>query len=87
MIIAIGLTIIQHLHLMNPLIIYTAIFINSTILTLEAPSRQSLMPSLFPRENMIHAMSWNTILMQTGTTIGPRDRPELPYAGQRPHAW
>jgi len=71
MLIAIGLTILHYLHLMNPLIIYIAIFINSTILTLETPSRQALIPSLFPKEHILHAMSWNTIMFQTGTTIGP----------------
>jgi MFS family permease len=59
----VGLDHIAAIYVLNALAASAAAF--------DSPARQSLIPSLVPREHLTNAMSLNQIMFQTATIVGP----------------
>lgn len=61
-------------HVINIAIFCAVVLISATVSAFEFPTRQSMIPSLVPPEQMANAVSLNTIMMQvtmiTGSTLG-----------------
>lgn len=68
---ALSLAFFSQQQLITPFIIYAAVALNSFFLNFEAPARQSLLPTLVPKELFVNAVSLNTILWQASALIGP----------------
>jgi len=51
--------------------IYTLTALSSAFGSFDGPARQSLIPSLVPREHLPNAISLNTIMFQTASVAGP----------------
>jgi len=51
--------------------IYLLAALSSAAAAFDAPARQSLIPSLVPREHLANAISVNTIMFQTASVLGP----------------
>lgn len=55
----------------SPSLIYILLFLNTIALTINAPSRQAVIPVLVPKEYFMNAVSLNTLVRQASTVIGP----------------
>jgi MFS family permease len=55
----------------SPLIIYFVLIGNSIATAFDTPARQSMAPSLVPKEYLVNAVSLNTIMWQSAIVIGP----------------
>src|SRR3989440_4251647 len=52
-------------HVINALIIYAVVLIAASVSAFEFPTRQAIIPTLVPREQMADAMSMSMVMMQT----------------------
>src|SRR5256714_2903117 len=57
-------------HVINALIIYGVVLIAASVSAFEFPTRQAIIPTLVPREQMADAMSMSMVMMQLTTIIG-----------------
>src|SRR5947209_8958485 len=57
-------------HVINVLIIYAVVLIAASVSAFEFPTRQAIIPTLVPREQMADAMSMSMVMMQLTTIIG-----------------
>src|SRR5436305_2658566 len=57
-------------HVINALIIYAVVLIAASVSAFEFPTRQAIIPTLVPREQMADAMSMSKVMMQLTTIIG-----------------
>ncbi len=69
--IAIVLGIMTHLEKTNLATIYILVIIQSIAVSFDLPARQSLIPSLVPREILPSAYSMNSISSNVGSILGP----------------
>jgi MFS family permease len=51
--------------------VYTLAALSSVFTSFDSPARQSLYPTLVPREHLSNAISLNTIMFQTASVVGP----------------
>src|SRR5438270_2822899 len=58
-------------HVINALIIYAVVLIAASVSAFEFPTRQAIIPTLVPREQMADAMSMSMVMMQLTFVIGP----------------
>ena len=58
-------------HVINLWIIYSVVLIAASVSSFEFPTRQAIVPSLVPREQMADALSRNMVMMQLTFIIGP----------------
>lgn len=58
-------------HKDSPGLIYVVVAINAIINIVDLPTRQSVVPSLVPKNYLIQAFNFNTITRQTALIIGP----------------
>jgi MFS family permease len=58
-------------HVINLYIIYAVVLVAASVSSFEFPTRQAVVPTLVPREQMADAMSFNMVLMQLTLIIGP----------------
>src|SRR5712692_90684 len=58
-------------HVINLYIIYAVVLVAASVSSFEFPTRQSMIPTLVPREQMPDAMSLNMVMMQLTFIIGP----------------
>src|SRR5260221_5867414 len=57
-------------HVINLAIIFVVVLIAASVSAFEFPTRQAIVPSLVRREEMINALSLNTVMMQLTFIIG-----------------
>lgn len=55
----------------NPTIIYILTMLYAVSISFDAPARQALIPNLVDKNHLANAMSFNLIMFQTSTIIGP----------------
>jgi MFS family permease len=55
----------------DPIFIYITVFMSFSVRAFYAPVRQSIIPSLVPREDLLNAISLNTLARQSAIVIGP----------------
>lgn len=55
----------------SPFIIYIVLIINSIATAFDTPARQSMTPSLVPKEYVVNAIGLNSIMWQSAIVIGP----------------
>ena len=65
------LTYLTFTNLITPLQIYLFVALDSIASTLLSPSRQSILPSLVPKEALINALGLNSIMYQISLVLGP----------------
>ncbi len=58
-------------HVINMFIIYSVVLVSASISAFEFPTRQAIIPSLVPREQMKDALSLSMAMMQLTFIIGP----------------
>ena len=58
-------------HVINMLIIYAVVLVSASVSSFEFPTRQSIVPTLVPREQMKDALSLNMAMTQLTFIIGP----------------
>jgi MFS family permease len=58
-------------NIINMAIIYAVILIAASVSAFEFPTRQAIIPTLVPREQMTNALSLSTVMMQLTFIIGP----------------
>jgi MFS family permease len=58
-------------HVINMFIIYTVVLVAASVSAFEFPTRQAVIPTLVPREQMPDAMSLSMVMMQLTAVIGP----------------
>jgi MFS family permease len=58
-------------HVINMLIIYLMVLLAACVSSFEFPTRQAIIPSLVPREQMPDALSLSMVMMQLTSIIGP----------------
>jgi len=58
-------------NIINMIIIYAVILIAASVSAFEFPTRQAIIPTLVPREQMTSALSLSTVMMQLTFIIGP----------------
>jgi len=58
-------------HVINMFIIYAVVLVAASVSAFEFPTRQSVIPTLVPREQMPDAMSLSMVMMQLTFIIGP----------------
>ncbi|HYL41788.1 MAG TPA: MFS transporter [Ktedonobacteraceae bacterium] len=58
-------------NIINMVIIYAVILIAASVSAFEFPTRQAIIPTLVPREQMTSALSLSTVMMQLTFIIGP----------------
>ena len=58
-----GLTVVWPIYLLAAM--------SSAVGAFDLPARQALLPSLLPRDELVHAIGLNTIMMQTAQVLGP----------------
>jgi MFS family permease len=58
-------------NIINMAIIYAIILITASVSAFEFPTRQAVIPTLVPREQMTSALSLSTVMMQLTFIIGP----------------
>src|SRR5947209_7114048 len=57
-------------HVINVFIIYAVVLVAASVSAFEFPTRQAIIPTLVPREQMADAMSMSMVMMQLTTIIG-----------------
>ncbi len=65
------LAICTILHVINLAIIYIVILLSATVSSFDFPTRQAIVPTLVPREQMADALSLNSAMMQLTFIVGP----------------
>src|SRR5260370_17914085 len=65
------LALCTDLHAINISLIYVIILLSSIASSFEFPTRQSIIPTLVPREQMADALSLNSAMMQLTFIVGP----------------
>src|SRR5947209_6671595 len=58
-------------HVINMFIIYSVVLVAASVSAFEFPTRQAVIPTLVPREQMPDAMSLSMVMMQLTLIIGP----------------
>src|SRR5207248_8437863 len=58
-------------NVINMFIIYTVVLVAASVSAFEFPTRQAVIPTLVPREQMPDAMSLSMVMMQLTAVIGP----------------
>src|SRR3989440_6506790 len=58
-------------HVINMFIIYIVVLVAASVSAFEFPTRQAVIPTLVPREQMPDAMSMSMVMMQLTFVIGP----------------
>lgn len=58
-------------HVINMLIIYLMVLLAACVSSFEFPTRQAIIPSLVPREQMPDALSLSMVMMQLTAIVGP----------------
>lgn len=58
-------------HVINMVIIYSVVLVAASVSAFEFPTRQAVIPTLVPREQMPDAMSLSMVMMQLTFVIGP----------------
>src|SRR6266700_7420003 len=58
-------------HVINMYIIYSVVLVAACVSAFEFPTRQAVIPTLVPREQMADAMSLSMVMMQLTFIIGP----------------
>jgi MFS family permease len=70
-IVAVGLAVLAFSGNTSVLPVYALAGLSSAVGAFDLPARQSLVPSLVPREDLPNAISLNTIMQQTSQVLGP----------------
>jgi MFS family permease len=70
-IVAVGLALLAFSGNTSVLPVYALAGLSSVVGAFDLPARQSLVPSLVPREDLPNAISLNTIMQQTSQVLGP----------------
>jgi MFS family permease len=70
-IVAIGLAMLAFSSSTSVWPVYALAALSSAVGAFDLPARQSLVPSLVPREDLPNAISLNTIMQQTAQVLGP----------------
>lgn len=65
------LALCTNLHVINVIIIYIVVLLSATVSSFEYPTRQAIVPTLVPREQLADALSLNSVMMQLTSIIGP----------------
>ncbi len=71
MLVAVTLALVTAADLANPWVILLVAGFGAAAGAADAPARQSLLPSLVPREHLPNAIGLNSILFQTASVVGP----------------
>jgi MFS family permease len=71
MLVATTLALVTIFGLANPLVILVMAGLGAAAGSVDAPARQSLLPTLVPREHLPNAIGLNSILFQTASAVGP----------------
>jgi MFS family permease len=71
MAVAVTLALVTISGLANPLVILLLAGLGAAAGSVDAPARQSLLPTLVPREHLPNAIGLNSILFQTASAVGP----------------
>jgi MFS family permease len=69
--VAMTLALVTISGLAHPLVILLLAGLGAAAGSVDAPARQSLLPSLVPREHLPNAIGLNSILFQTASAVGP----------------
>src|SRR5579883_577676 len=59
------------LHMINIPLIYVVVLLSAAVSSFEYPTRQAIVPTLVPRDQMADALSLNSVLMQLTSIVGP----------------
>jgi MFS family permease len=70
-IVAVGLALLAFSGNTSVLPVYALAALSSVVGAFDLPARQSLVPSLVPREDLPNAITLNTIMQQTSQVLGP----------------
>ncbi len=70
-ILALVLLITTATHTISPLLIFITLGLNSIASALDTPARQSLVPVIVPKKDLIKAIGLNTLMWQASIVIGP----------------
>lgn len=70
-IIAAILAYMSFMNMLSPILIYLFVALTTLGKTIQAPSRQAIIPHLVPRAHFLNAVSLQTILRQSSLVIGP----------------
>jgi len=65
------LALCTNLRVINVGMIYIVILLSATVSSFEFPTRQAIIPTLVPREQMADALSLNSVMMQLTFIVGP----------------
>lgn len=68
---ALILAISSYTHITSPVIIYAVLSIAALIITVDLPTRNAIIPSLVPKEDLLEAVNLNTITRQISLVLGP----------------
>jgi MFS family permease len=71
MLVATTLALVTIFGLASPLVILLVAGLGAAAGSVDAPARQSLLPTLVPREHLPNAIGLNSILFQTASAVGP----------------
>ena len=69
--VAVGLALVAFIGVSSLWPIYALAALSSAVGAFDLPARQSLVPSLVPREELPSAISLNSIMQQTSQVLGP----------------
>jgi MFS family permease len=70
-VVAVGLALLAFEHVAAVWPVYALAALGSAVGAFDLPARQSLVPSLVPREDLPNAISLNSIMQQTSQVLGP----------------
>ncbi|HLI69526.1 MAG TPA: MFS transporter [Ktedonobacteraceae bacterium] len=59
------------LHMINIPLIYVVVLLSAAVSSFEYPTRQAIVPTLVPRDQMADALSLNSVMMQLTSIVGP----------------
>ncbi len=65
------LALCTNVQVINVGIIYVVILLSAVVSSFEFPTRQAIIPTLVPREQMADALSLNSVMMQLTFIVGP----------------
>lgn len=65
------LAICTNARVINLVIIYIVILLSATVSSFDFPTRQAIIPTLVPREQLANALSLNSAMMQLTFIVGP----------------